>query len=194
MRVFIGGDTARSLNRWAADRLEPTEVAGPKPDERPSAVGVSLAWDAIRRTGLSHARLNTLKEHPLDLLVADSRARLRLKGVTCSSQAAPLPAGWFRRLPGDSEHDVLVAGPELCFLQAAATKPLYDAILFGMEICGLYAEDDLTAAGFTSRDEPLTTPVLIHAFLDASPGVRGLRAARRALRYVASMSASPMES
>jgi len=114
-------------------------------------------------------------------------------------------------LPGGSIIDVgkglLVGSPELVFLQMAKSLSEVKLIELGFELCGSYSmfgnerhraaynqsrRHDATPAGFYSRP-PLTSKEKLAAFIVRMPGLPGSKKARRALRYIANGSASPME-
>lgn len=123
----------------------------------------------------------------LHVLVPGKSARNHLRGVECHVCTSNLPAGSFLRL----SENLFVASPELCFLQAAPALPFPALVKLGYDLCSRYAR---SFDGSTSYDRPLplTTAHVIEGFLDAV-GLRGTAPARKALRYVAECSRSPME-
>jgi len=87
---------------------------------------------------------------------------------------------------------VFVAGPEMCFLQAAAVLPLEDLIELGYQLCARYIFDNSFLYAQRSR-EILTNRQTIVSFLGCVDSFPGLRKAKRAIRYVRDNSNSPME-
>lgn len=97
-------------------------------------------------------------------------------------------------LPHDAivrlEDNLSVASPELTFLEMASIMDLYELVHFGLRLCGTYFpfKDDI---GY--RD-PITSKTKIERFLGSMDGAKGLRNARKALRFICDSSASPRES
>lgn len=132
----------------------------------------------------------------LHLCVSSQNGRRSIRQARTHLVSGSYPEGSFCQL-GEG---ILVASPELTFLQA--TRHLKEAQLveYGYEICGLYArvrEDP----GFCACPA-LTTRARIEAFLDRLERLRderseglpwGLRLARRALAHVLDRAASPEE-
>lgn len=72
----------------------------------------------------------------------------------------------------------------------AGVLPFAQLIALGFELCGTYAAH----GELTHYDAfPLTTPEKLQAFLARASGFKGVKQARRALRYILPASASPME-
>lgn len=87
--------------------------------------------------------------------------------------------------------EFLIASPELCFAQLAASLSVESLIALGYELCGTYAlQPDAPA---TQRTKPLSSVGKLTAFVSATPGFPGRKKALRAVRYVIGGSASPME-
>lgn len=83
--------------------------------------------------------------------------------------------------------------PELCFLQLASECSVLELIQVGFELCGAYALQPGSYAGFEKRGCPPTSKKKIADFLERMKGARNIAAAQRALQYVQDNSASPME-
>ncbi len=93
---------------------------------------------------------------------------------------------------GDSDDEVYVACPELCFLQAAHIFPFYLTVKIGCMLCAMYIRDDDAAIG-QRNIQPLTTVNKIKKYLDKVDKVQGIQMARRAIKYVSDNCNSPME-
>jgi hypothetical protein len=96
------------------------------------------------------------------------------------------------------DDDVFLVSPELCLLQMAQSLPCPSLIELIDEFCGTYrpaSSEELTdehADGLVQRP-PITSLERLSAYLATSPGVGGIKRARRALRYAVDLSASPKE-
>ena len=91
-----------------------------------------------------------------------------------------------------SDH-ILIASPELCFLQAAEKLSFIKTVEYGCNLCGVFYLDNTSESGTSERD-PITTKAKIASFLEKCTGHRGYRRAKTALSYVLENSASPAES
>ena len=123
---------------------------------------------------------------PLDLLFSSETNRTQAKDVRAHRTSRPLPEGSLVRV---SAH-VVVASPELTFVQMSRILPFGKLIHVGCELCGSYAL--VGPEGKPQERPPLTDLGSLRAFAeyclkDASAP------ARRALRYVLNGSASPKE-
>ena len=90
-------------------------------------------------------------------------------------------------------HDVYVASPALCFLQAAKTLPFFDLVELGYELCGGYSRTPGIGQGFIQRDYLLATPAQIAHFCERLKYEKSSRKAMKAVRYVMPDSKSPTE-
>lgn len=90
------------------------------------------------------------------------------------------------------EH-LYVSSPELCFQQLSSVLRLEELILVGLELCGTYSLCKGSEFGFVNRP-PLTTPAKLSAHINAADSTKGIKKARRALKYITPNSASPRES
>lgn len=153
---------------------------------------------------------------PVHVMVGDPLARRSTAAFVTSLHLGPLPPG--SSVPAGG--GVSVASPEMCFAQLANALPFAQLVLLGCELCGTYMPNRRSSAdgpesrglprppgtsGDSSgepdgdefapqRKSPLTTPGALARLLESSPGLPGRRAATRALRYVHTLAASPMES
>lgn len=127
-------------------------------------------------------------ERPLDLLAPpgtrDTSALLRLRRV-----------GW--DLPEHSfvhgRDGVLVASPELLFLELAASYSFVELLKLGMELCGTYAIDPYAEDG-TSDRRRICSATSIRRFLAKCPRVPGIAMAKDAASHLVDNSHSPLES
>lgn len=125
---------------------------------------------------------------PLHVLVPGKNAANALKSLSCHVCSTTLPRGSFVR----ASDSLLLCSPELSFLQMAASIPFQELVKLGFELCGLYSLQPDGSAGY-GRVLPSTTVYALEAYLERCPGMPGLIAARKALRYIAIASGSPME-
>lgn len=213
--ICVGFETAQELWRLVGRRVA---LANPASASVPPLL-VRLLFDSAPRVDLgaapSRTRVTKVPERifpeALEELVASepglaardvvacvsTRAGRRfVAGAECRLVTGSYPAGSFFRLRGAE----LVTSPELTFLQMARTLDDDLLILYGYELCGYFAR---------SREEPgfvncpaLTSRARLEAYLDRVEALRrergegmpwGLGPARRALRHVRDLAASPEE-
>ena len=127
---------------------------------------------------------------PLHILVGDSNARKVTKSLRCHIDSRRFPGGSFIQVaPG-----VNMSSPELCFAQMANELTLIQLVLLGFELCGSYRLDNEgeSERGFRNAP-PLTNVTMLSSYIAKCDGLRGIKNARRALRFIADGSASPME-
>lgn len=95
---------------------------------------------------------------------------------------------------------VYVPRPELTFLLMSHYLSLTGLMLVGMELCGHYrlmsasSRQPLTSSRTLYDKQALTSTAHLARYLERCKGIGGIKEARRALRYLANDSASPMES
>ena len=132
----------------------------------------------------------SLLEFPLPMHVVVPSAEMRRCRDNIKAQVISdsLPQNAFWKLD-DSWY---IASPELTFVQLGAKLGLSELIAVGYEYCGCYAIDPLTGHA-TFGLNPVTTVERLRNFVDACPGIRGVKMARKAIEYVRGNSASPME-
>ncbi|MBE6469340.1 MAG: hypothetical protein E7001_05160 [Coriobacteriaceae bacterium] len=127
-------------------------------------------------------------EVPLHVMVAEHGQRRRHKGVVSHVHGGELPAGSLLKI----DEGLYVADIRLCALQAAEDLEFVELIEYFYEICGAYSLDGAEGRGYRER-LPLTSVSDLSSYFDQMAGVRGIRKASRALRYVRDGSRSPME-
>ena len=116
----------------------------------------------------------------IEFTVSERNVRgLKRDGKTHLSELV-LPAGAVVKKAG-----VMVASPELLFLQLACRLDIHRLILLGLQLCS-HPPGNPSGA--------ITTKKKLKAFLAKTPGHRGHRKALRALKYIENGSASIMES
>ena len=116
----------------------------------------------------------------VDFTVSKLAARSRIKGQSFHLCELELPD---RAVV--TRDDILVASPELVFLQLASGLDVHRLILLGLQLCS-------HPPGKPS--ESITTKVKLKHFLAKTSGHRGHRKALRAVKYIEDGSASVMES
>lgn len=122
-----------------------------------------------------------------DVLVPRAGLRLQPGSYTYHVSSHPYPGGSFCKVG----RDVLIASPELCFLQMGELLSVSGLVAVGLELCGSYR---LRAeGGFDGDCPPLTSPGRLAGYVCAAKGRRGHKTAQRAIRWVLEGSASPME-
>jgi len=127
---------------------------------------------------------------PLHILVENSNARNKSGKFVCHIGSRWFPGGSFIQVaPG-----IIMSSPELCFVQMAGEMSLIQLVMLGYEICGSYRLDSEASTGRGFRDDvPLTSVNALKSFVAKLKGYKGIKNARRALRFIADGSASPME-
>ena len=130
--------------------------------------------------------------NPLHVAVSASELRRDLRGFEFSLFPREFPAGTLWAL----SPQVLVPSFSRYYVDKARMLDFEEAVLLGMELCGHYAHDVPGNGG--SRCEFLVEPALTYdellEYLDSANGMRGIKAARTAARWVAENSYSPQES
>ena len=134
---------------------------------------------------------------PLKLLAPDSNARRSNRLYSCITRAERYPSDAFLELEPfvidrDAVCRILLACPELCFLQAAAGLSFYETIKFGYDLCAMYRLDKTAEHGQRSRIQ-ITDISSLSGFLDRAEGIYGIKNARHSLKFVRNCSNSPME-
>lgn len=203
---------ARSADRRARRILR--ERLAPDPREADLFRLTCLSQDGPRAPFAHEAGLAAMSSARLH---AVGRAHSR-KFEQCGMQRHMFSPGSpdFERLPSGLyvpvDEGFLVASPALCFLQLSEGMSVPQSVLLGLEMCGVFASSSASAnasdnasgsaannasgiaSGSAVRDAPLASPSDLRRTVDSLPGARGRKIAARALRFVASGSASPMES
>ncbi len=152
---------------------------------------VPISEEDCTRLGMLSA---PTKHHPLSIIVPRDTARISRHGEIACQVVSHLPGKPFIKIGSG----FCIAGPELLFIDAAATLPPPQTLLFGMELCGTYS----LRGSFPSRErpayqiEPATSVERIATMIETCRGarIRGMSAARDALPFLMDNAASPMES
>lgn len=131
------------------------------------------------------------------LCVSRQEGRRFVRDASCRLMTGSYPAGSFCELAPD----VLVASPELTFLQMSRALDLEMLVAYGQELCGFFSRTT-GERGFCSCP-PLSSVARLADYLDRTETLRsdlgegmpwGLDGARRALAHVRDRAASPEES
>lgn len=184
MAVFIGYESAYEFWRRADDaRGSVLQCARARSSRRPRAV------DMARKT--TRAEIDDVLcrggfDAPLHIMASSPEARCRCENARSHVCPAAYPKESFVVV----EEGVAVASPALSFLQMAESLSIEALAVAGMELCGRYAVD---REGVIVSRHPLTSVSYLKRFVDRAQGMRGVKKARRALRFVMDDSASPME-
>ena len=177
--LVLTGNTA--IEFWRGHDLSET---GLYPHARfesmsPSRSEMHLA-DALTRIGAD--------PDSICLLVDDENLRHRRSGRSFVICSHPLPIGFLRIV----DKGLLVSSPEMCFMQIAASQGVIEAIRYGTEICGTYANATRSAKTRYGRKK-LSDSETLNSLIAAGTGLHGVKRARTAARYVTEGSASPLE-
>ena len=130
-----------------------------------------------------------IRTHPLDLLVSKEERPTRSSRIRTHSAGLLEYPGWLMRV---INRDTFTCGPELVFIQFAMKWPIIDAVVLGYELCGAYSHFAGNISGFYDRP-PLTSVAAISEAISHLEGLRGLKKAETALRWVRDGARSPME-
>lgn len=87
---------------------------------------------------------------------------------------------------------IYVASPELSVAQLSSSLPFAKIVATGCELCGGYRVDPTTQKGFR-KGRPLMSVDSMESFVRGMEAMRGVKAARQAVRYLVPGSDSPME-
>lgn len=87
---------------------------------------------------------------------------------------------------------LLMACPELCFLQAASQLPFLQTVQLGYALCAGYVYDEKEELQQKGRN-PVSTEERIRKYLQAVPFAKGMQNARKASSFICNSSNSPME-
>lgn len=153
---------------------------------------VPLTEEGCTRLGMPSA---PTKRNPLSVIVPCAALRIpRHDEIDSQVVSSFLPGKPFIRI----SPEICIAGPELLFIDAAATTPFPKLLLFGMELCGSYTLRQSHPAGGRPvyQVEPVTSMQKIADFVGALKGarLRGITRASRAVPFLMDHAASPMES
>lgn len=212
--IVLGFESACALWRRVGERV----ALRNQPDERVSPLLIRLLFDKGTGVDLSDmpqrcrvtripANVDAPKlrifqgelgegEAVLHLCVSRRTGRRFVSGAICHLMSGSYPAGSFSRL----EDGVLVASPELTFMQMARFLDEDLLVAYGYELCGYFARCH-DEPGFCNCP-PLTSVSRISEYLGRLEQLReergegmpwGLAKARRALSHVRDGAASPEE-
>ena len=152
--------------------VEAAALRAPKPHE---------LLEFSRRCSLSAATVHALASR--------GHRQSRARGLSLhSTNAELLPAEGLLQLGPD----LLVSGPELCFIQMTRKVSLVGSAVLGHELCGSYSHFSRLISGFYERPE-LTSVASIDSLMCRLGSFYGLARAREALAFVRDGSRSPME-
>lgn len=155
------------------------------------------AEDSTAQRGIrpSSSEIRQLKQgdfafapEPLHVLVPRAGSRGSVDGVSYHAQTTCLPPGSLVRM----DESTLIASPELAFTQMANSLPPHLLAKLGYELCSIYSMLPSSTALYGKPVPPTSTQAL-NAYLTRAKGLPGTAAALKALRYVADVSGSPME-
>ena len=187
MEIIISHKSA--LEYWRLHRnVRMSDFAKQRRKSPPLSLPYSALMRDLASLGLSH---------PISVLVGRKNAQWKSKVVRIRVHTGKTPDGCFVSI-GDG---VDVSAPSFCFFQMAGELPLVKLIELGYELCGSYAlpvkseysPGQEYADKTTYGHQQLTSTKALKAFTTRMEGVKGQKKARRALRYIADGSASPME-
>ena len=187
MKVFASHDTA--LDYWRYHFSPEMEIGAPV-TTRP---GESYACKKEDVFGC-YPELFADPDKPIHALVLDARMRRPSKHVICHTWTTGLPNGAFH-----GWGSFRISSPEFLFLQMAPSLTIAQLVALGCELCGTYIllpQSAILPGVFDDCPEriaPLTNIEKINEFLQNVGAAHGLKKARRALKYVAEGSRSPME-
>ncbi|MBR2790668.1 MAG: DUF559 domain-containing protein [Eggerthellaceae bacterium] len=128
-----------------------------------------------------------LGQPPYHVTVAAAAQRCHNPEVISHVMGGAIPAGSFQPLRGE----LWIATPELTFCQVASHAGFTEAVKFGYELCSNFVLSELLAS--PDRREALSSPEMLLDYLKRSADRPGVKAARRAARYVHAGAESPME-
>ena len=187
MKVFVSHDSA--LVYWR-EHFSPDMEIGEPDQVHP---GESFAYTKQDILGCYPEWLVD-EGKPIHVLVFDGKMRRYSKRIACHRWAIDLPDGAFH-----GQGSFCVSSPEFLFLQMAMELTTAQLIALGCELCGTYIllPKDVVLPGafddYPQRTAPLTNIEKIEALLSTAGPARGIKKARRALKYVVEGSRSPME-
>lgn len=192
MAIFVSHNSALAF--WRSSDAMPLEYrqnarpsnAFPRKGRRPRAADLD-----------SPAAMRLMLNEPVHVVVFDNASRTKSNRFVCHFQGSNHVWGSFEKM----EERLFVASPEAVFLQMAQRLSFVDLVELGCELCGSYAIDAADGAlsdsddvrGFTSREYAITAKRRVLQYLNRADGCKGVKPARRAIRYVQDGSASPSE-
>lgn len=212
MSLILTGTLASDLIRMHAvthERLSAMECdqilrASYPSESAVAAIFASLhggpAYRVFAQNGLANTNSDeSTYPQALEVLVFRHTHVQRMDNVEARYYSAPLPAGSLLRVKPEFAFgaDAFVTEPALTWLLASSRCDSIGALMIGMEMCGVYAEQPHGATRYDCV--PATTPEQLRsralAIRDAARSHRlaGWRGIEFALPYLLAHSASPME-
>lgn len=178
---WLARTNAKPLACTASDRRRrvPSRDGAPLP-----SVGKATRADI---EGLSSSG-SAFLTRPVHLLVPNAKLRTRCATVRCHVRSGPFPARSFLPVAANA----FSSSPELAFVQMAESLDQPRLVKLGDELCGTYGIETIGIVDF-DRKTPFTTVDRLERFLLKAERMPGLEKARRAARFIAPGSASPME-
>lgn len=185
MDIVISHKSA--LRYWRAFNGNPQAlffVRRPAPMDHPPSLTADLLAE------LAACGLVPTRDHPLDLLFSSASARSQALCIRAHYISRPLPAGALVRL---SDH-ILIASPDLTFVQISTEYPFRGLIMVGCELCGSYRLIDGRGQKLP-KPQKRTAPTTASSLRDmaAKMGLGKHAAAVQAARFVFDNAESPME-
>ena len=132
---------------------------------------------------------NAFGPAPLHIMVDSPLKRRDTPFQKCHVWTTPLAGKCFVPIG----HNVFVASPALCFLQATNSLSFFELAELGYELCGCYSRTPGSGNGFIDRYNILTTPKQIASLCNKLENATGRRTAQRAAKYLLPNSKSPAE-
>ena len=131
-------------------------------------------------------------DEDLDVLTGPNATRRPLAGLTLYQGYNSIPPGSFVKIAEMGNDILCMASPEMCFLYAASVLPLHEVVYVGNQLCAQYVTDSDSDIGQRNRD-PITNVNKIKRFLKNADGLKGIKKARTAIKYVVDGCNSPKE-
>lgn len=179
MRIFLYGISSLSFWLSAPGRPKSTCAVSAKALRNCDPTAQSVAY---------LARAYPQIPEPYHVIVSSQHRDPHPRAITHVSVFAYADKPFYRIGNG-----VYASCPELCFVQLAHDLPFHELVKVGDALCGTFIIDPAHSNGLATR-MPLTTKRRIEAYLRRNAGLRGAKAARRALASVTDGAASPPES
>lgn len=176
----------RFTERLARSRKR--KYRAPKSFTAPHCTSTKNFKPLSKEVDLVKADLHEFTTQPMHVLVPSSSARNNLKGLRYHCYTSPLPNGAL--IPVTPIFSI--TSPELTFLNMAGILPFHLLVKLGCELCGAYTLQPDGCADY-QRVSPPTCVHALDAFLSECGSVANIAIARKALKYVSSVSRSPME-
>lgn len=186
MSIYIGYTSAleayRAQGRLLPELLESRRTSKLGDGEIPAAI---MLEDDLSRIGVKNKPYHLLFSHESQTHARPDIVRHVLSGT--------LP----KRAFVHATEDVLIASPELMFVQLASLEDFseVDLVQIGYELCGTYLLDPFETIWKEpiSDSTPMTSTSKISRMIDGLGARRGVKRARKVLELVNDNSNSPME-